>query len=109
MNKLYITKKIIGKWDLIVDTPFGKEKYTLKIDQDGDHLLGYVESEKGSAKIIEPTFNDDTLIFHVETEFPITSSVFIEANLIEDNTMSGSLRVDEYLLTSFIGKKYESI
>jgi len=109
MNKVFSKEKILGKWNLIVDTPFGKEEYTLNIDQDQGNLIGHVQHEKGFVEVMQPIFSNGTLACLIETDFPIKSSVLIKADLIEDNVMSGSLQVDEYLFTSFVGEKYVPI
>jgi hypothetical protein len=107
---------IFGKWNIDVNTPFGKEKYTLNIDTFGplkgsgfyldyDGLAGSIEHDKGSIPFTNAKFEGVTFHCSVETEFPIKSTVSITADLIDDNKISGMLEIDNYLVTSFIGVK----
>ena len=107
---------IFGKWNIDVNTPFGKEHYTLNIDGFGklkgndfylyyEGLSGSIEHEKGTIAFSNAEFEGVTFHCSVETEFPIKSTVSITADLIEDNKISGMLEIDQYLVTSFIGVK----
>jgi len=104
---------IFGKWNIDVNTPFGKENYTLSIDTFGslkdhegyDYLIGSISHQKGFVHFNNGEFKNNTFHCSVETEFPINSTISITADLIEDNKISGMLEIDQYLVTSFIGVK----
>lgn len=107
---------ILGKWNIDIDTPFGKEKYTLNINSFGplkgsgfylnyDGLAGSIEHEKGAIAFTNAKFEGVTFYCSVETDFPIKSTVSITADLIEDSKISGTLEIDQHLVTSFIGIK----
>ena len=116
MNETINIANIFGKWNIDVDTPFGKEKYTLNINTFGplkgsgfyldyDGLAGSIEHQKGSVSFTNAKFEGITFHCSVETEFPIKSTISITADLIEDNKISGMLEIDQYLVVSFIGIK----
>jgi hypothetical protein len=107
---------IFGKWNIDVNTPFGKENYTLKIDSFGElkgndfylyyeGLAGSIQHDKGIVNFKNAQFEGKTFHCSVETEFPIKSTISITAELIEDDKISGMLEIDQYLVTSFIGVK----
>lgn len=113
MTKFINTLNIFGKWNIDVNTPFGKENYTLNVDTIGliknhigyDCFIGSIDHKKGSVSFTDAKFENNTFYCSVETEFPIKTTVSITANLIEDNKISGMLEIDQYLITSFIGVK----
>lgn len=106
----------LGKWSIDVDTPFGIEKFTLIIEGFGplkgdgfyityDGLIGSIEHEKGSVKFNNGILNKNVFQCSVQTEFPIKSNVVITADLISNNKISGTVEIDKYLRTCFIGYK----
>ena len=104
---------IFGKWNIDVDTPFGKEYYTLNIDAinllnenvGSKYITGSISHEKGSVSFDKASLDNNRFYCLVETEFPIKSTVSITSELIDYNKMSGMLEIDQYLVTSFIGVK----
>ena len=116
MNQTLNIANIFGKWNIDINTPFGKEKYTLNINTfvplkgsgfylDYDGLAGSIEHEKGSIAFTNAKFEGVTFHCSVETDFPIKSSISITANLVEDNKITGMIEVGQYLITSFVGVK----
>jgi hypothetical protein len=116
MTQTFNIINIFGKWNIDVDTPFGKEKYTLNIDTFGplkgsgfyldyDGLQGSIEHDKASIAFTGAKFEGTTFFCSVETDFPIKSSISITANLVEDNKITGMIEVGQYLITSFVGVK----
>lgn len=96
---------IVGKWDITVDTPFGKEQYLLSIQNTGGNLSGFVSHEKGNVVLSDVCFVDETLKCSLDVEFPIKATVILQASVIDDNKMFGTLQVDQYLETLFIGAR----
>lgn len=117
MNNLDYSFNIFGSWQCLVNTPFGTEKYILNInslgtlkDLDGyDYLLGTIVHEKGSSVIKDAIFKKNKLFCSTEVDFPIKAKITIEAEIIEENKLSGSIKIDEYLKTSFVGEKNVSL
>ena len=116
MNQSVNISSIFGKWSINVDTPFGKENYTLNIDSLGelkgsdfylyyDGLKGSIEHDKGVVNFSNAEFTGKKFYCSVETNFPISSTISITADLIEDDKISGTLEIDQYVVTSFIGVK----
>lgn len=108
MNQTVNISSIFGKWNIDVNTPFGKENYTLSIAtnmlQDNINCVaGSIYHEKGSVAFNDARFENDIFHCSVETEFPIKSTISITAEFVEENKMSGMLEIDQYLITSFIG------
>lgn len=98
-----IDTKILGKWDITVDTPFGKEQYTLSLDSIDGNLSGFVSHEKGNANLTNGSFQDETLNCSLDVEFPIKATVNLQASLIDADKLFGTLQIDQYLQTLFIG------
>jgi hypothetical protein len=96
---------ISGNWNITVDTPFGKEKYSLNIDSSNGSVTGLVLHEKGIAPLTNASFIDGTLKCSLEVQFPIKATVSLQASVIDDNKMFGTLQVDQYLETLFVGVK----
>ena len=105
MDKIIKSLNILGQWTLTVDTPFGKEKYSLNIENVDGNLSGLVSHEKGNATLINTSFIDGTFKCSLEVEFPIKATVTLQASIIDDNKMFGTLQVDQYLETLFIGAR----
>jgi hypothetical protein len=116
MIKSVNISNIFGKWNINVDTPFGEQNYTLSIDGFGqlkgndfylyyEGLSGSIQHEKGTIAFSNAQFEGVTFHCSVKTEFPISSTISITADLIEDNKISGILEIDKYLVTSFIAVK----
>jgi len=96
---------ITGKWNITVDTPFGKEQYSLSIENKDGNLSGLASHDKGSATLINTSFLDGTLKCSLNVEFPIKATVKLQASVVDDNKMFGTLQVDQYLETLFIGAR----
>ena len=96
---------ISGNWKITVDTPFGKEQYSLNIENAEGNLSGSVSHEKGSSAFRSASFEHNTFHCSMETEFPIKATVSITADLIEGNKLAGTLQIDQHLITSFVGAK----
>jgi hypothetical protein len=94
---------ISGNWKISVDTPFGKEQYALNIDNSNSNITGLVSHEKGIAPLTNASFIDGTFKCSLEVEFPIKATVTLQASVIDDNKMFGTLQVDQYLETLFVG------
>ena len=94
---------IAGEWKITVDTPFGKEQYSLSLDNVDGILTGLVFHEKGMASLIDPSFVNGAFKCLLEVEFPIKATVSLQASIIDDNKMFGTLHVDQYLETLFVG------
>jgi hypothetical protein len=94
---------INGNWSITVDTPFGKEKYYLSIDTSNESLTGLVSHEKGIAPLTNTSFIDGTFKCSLEVEFPIKATVSLQASVIDNDKMFGTLQVDQYLETLFVG------
>jgi hypothetical protein len=114
MNESFDMTKIFGKWNINVDTPFGKENYTINIDSFGElkgndyylyyeGLAGSVEYEKNIVLFDNASFLDGTFKCVFNVEFPIKATVNLQASVIDDNKMFGSLQIDQYVETLFIG------
>lgn len=96
---------ITGRWNIAVDTPFGKEQYLLSLNNVDGKLYGLVSHEKGIVPLTNIYIVDRTFKCSLDVEFPIKATVNIQANIIDDNKMFGTLLIDEYLETLFVGVK----
>jgi hypothetical protein len=105
MTQVINALDILGKWTLYVNTPFGEEQYVLNIETANSFFSGSVSHEKGSSAFHSASFENNTFCCSMETEFPIKATVSITADLIEDNKLTGTIQIDKYLITSFIGVK----
>ena len=94
---------ISGNWKIAVDTPFGKEQYSLNIGNSNGGLTGLVLHEKAIVPLINTSFIDGTFKCSLEIEFPIKATVSLQASVIDGNKMFGTLQVDQYLETLFVG------
>jgi hypothetical protein len=105
MTQTADTVKILGKWKLSVDTPFGKEQYSLSVESIDGELAGFVFHEKGTASLVNLSFVNQTFKCSLHVEFPIKAIVNLKANVMDNNKMFGTLQVDQYLKTLFIGER----
>ena len=94
---------IAGEWKITVDTPFGKEQYSLSLDNVDGNLSGLILHEKCTATVVNASFINQTFKCSLNVEFPIKATVNLRANIVDDNKMFGTLQVDQYLETLFIG------
>jgi hypothetical protein len=105
MNESNNPTNINGDWNITIDTPFGKQKYSTNIDGLNDNLTMLISHEKGIATLIGGSFVDGILNGSLEVEFPIKATVTFQANVIDDDKMFGTLQIDQYLETLFIGAR----
>lgn len=96
---------ISGKWNIAVDTPFGKEQYILNIQNADGRLAGSVSHEKGDATLNELSFVDGTFRFLLNVDYPIKATIYLKASVVDNNKMFGTLKIDQYLETLFVGSR----
>jgi len=99
------TINISGNWRITVDTPFGKEQYSLNIETSNGSLTGLVSHQKGIAPLTNTSFVNGTFKCSLEVEFPIKATVNLEASVIDEDKMFGTLQIDQYLETLFVGAR----
>jgi len=99
------TINISGNWRITVDTPFGKEQYSLNIETSNGSLTGLVSHQKGIAPLTNTSFVNGTFKCSLEVEFPIKATVNLEASVIDEDKMFGTLQIDQYLQTLFVGAR----
>ena len=105
MTKTLNIANIFGKWNITVDTPFGKEQYLLTLENADGNLSGLISHQKGIAPLTNASFIDGTFKCSLDVEFPIKATVNLQASIIDDNKMFGILQIDQYLKTLFIGAR----
>jgi hypothetical protein len=105
MTQIINSLNILGKWTITVNTPFGQEQYMLNIETANSVFCGSMSHEKGSVPFNNATFHHNTFHCSAETEYPIEATVSLTADLIEDNKITGTIEVGQYLITSFVGVK----
>jgi hypothetical protein len=103
MNESNNPINIDGNWNITVDTPFGKQKYSSSIDSLNGNLTVSISHEKGIAILTNASFVDGMFSGLLEVEFPIKATVTLQASIIDNNKMFGTLLIDEYLETMFVG------
>jgi hypothetical protein len=96
---------VSGKWNLTVDTPFGKEEYSLNISNINGSLTGSVSHEKGEAIISDASLLDGAFKCSLNVDYPIKATVYLQASVIDSNKMFGTLQIDQYLETLFVGSR----
>ena len=96
---------ISGTWNLAVDTPFGKEQYSLNISNIDGILTGLVSHEKGEATLIDASLLDGTFKCSLSVDYPIKATIHLQASVVDSNKMFGTLQIDQYLETLFVGSR----
>ena len=96
---------ISGKWNIFVDTPFGKEQYSLNLNNTNGSLTGSVSHEKGEAIISDASLLDGTFKCSLSVDYPIKATIHLQASVVDSNKMFGTLQIDQYLETLFVGSR----
>lgn len=101
--------KIVGTWNVKVDTPFGIDSYSFVVEpfdaelESNVTINGSVSDQKNSIPFNNGRIDNNVFYCSFNTEFPISSTVFVEINKVEENKIFGKVKIDEYLSTSFSG------
>ena len=96
---------VSGKWNIFVDTPFGKEQYSLNLNDTNGSLTGSVSHEKGEAIISGASLLDGVFKCSLNVDYPIRATVYLQGSVIDSNKMFGTLQIDQYLETLFVGSR----
>jgi len=84
---------LVGKWNLEVATPFGKNPATLTFEGTGGALSGTIDSRLGVAPLEGLTVTHDGFDARVTMEFqgkPYDASI---NGQVEDDSISGTIKV----------------
>lgn len=86
-----MSNSIIGTWDVLVETPMGKQRPTMVYTQDGDSIL-VAEAEDGGVTEYSPaTQAGDTVTFDMIVKKP-TRMQFEVTITVSGNTYAGVAR-----------------
>ena len=107
MKKTFDSDNIFGKWKVKVTTPFGPEDYILSIDSliTQNNICGSVSDQKNIMNFNNGKLDDNSFSCSFDTDFPIKSTVYIQIDQVENEKISGSVKIDNYLFTLFSGEK----
>lgn len=97
--------KISGKWNLIANTPFGKENYNLDILEDHNNCIFKIYNEKGFVNLFIKEVINNMIFLEGKTEFPIPCNLSASFQLVDSSNASGKICIDEYMTVDFIGVK----
>lgn len=113
MNESSTSEKFLGKWNLDVNTPFGKENYSLTINPEtlpaaNDNPVnasGLITDGKNSTIYSNGRIVDNNFYCSMEVEFPIKAKVLLSLNSVEDKSISGFVQIDNYLKLQVTGSR----
>ncbi len=97
---------MIGKWKMVVDTPFGDENYNFKLDATSPHVLGSIWTEMGSASFDNGKLENGKLEIKFDVDTPQKASISIEGSLLR-NSIIGTVQIDEYPKMIFKADSYD--
>lgn len=96
---------MIGKWKMVIDTPFGDEDYNFKLDTITPHVSGSIWTEMGFATFDNGKFDNGKLQIKFDVDTPQKASILIEGNFLY-NSIMGTVQVDEYPKMIFKADSY---
>jgi len=91
---------MIGKWTLVVKTPFGEEKYNLAIEAVSPFLLGKIWTDMGSASFENGKYDNGNLEIDFSVDTPQKAQIAIRG-MHTENVITGTIKVDEYPTLDF--------
>ena len=91
---------MIGKWSLVVKTPFGEEKYNLAIEAVSPFLSGKIWTDMGSASFKNGKYDNENLEIDFSVDTPQKAQIAIRGTHTE-NVITGTIKVDEYPTLDF--------
>lgn len=91
---------MIGKWTLVVKTPFGEEKYNLAIEAVSPFLSGKIWTDMGSASFENGKYDNENLEIDFSVDTPQKAQIAIIGTHTE-NVITGTIKVDEYPTLDF--------
>lgn len=95
---------MIGKWKIVVDTPFGEEVYQMDVFKDADGIYGCIANDKGFLNFKDAELAGNIFSWSAKTTVPIDANVFFVATL-DDEHMHGKIKIDDYVQVQFKGEK----
>jgi hypothetical protein len=98
------TKKAYDKaYILDIDTPFGKEQYTLGLYNDGSGEVLFGESRQ---KVDNYALNNEKLTTDIDVDVPMTTKVQLELSIdSKTNQILGSAKFGEFMECAITGKQ----
>jgi hypothetical protein len=96
---------MIGKWKMVVDTPFGDEHYNLNLDAVSPHVSGSISTEMGSASFDNGKWQNEKLEIKFDVDTPQKASILIEGSFL-GNSIMGTVQIDEYPKMIFKAESY---
>jgi hypothetical protein len=96
---------MIGKWKMVVDTPFGDEHYNFNLDAISPHVSGSIWTEMGSASFDNGKWQNEKLEIKFDVDTPQKASILIEGSFL-DNSIMGTVQIDEYPKMIFKAESY---
>lgn len=91
---------MIGKWTLVVKTPFGEEKYNLAIEAVSPFLSGKIWTDMGSASFQNGKYDNGNLQIDFSVDTPQKAQISIIGTHTE-SVITGTVQVDEYPTLDF--------
>ena len=91
---------MIGKWTLVVKTPFGEEKYNLAIEAVSPFLSGKIWTDMGSASFENGKYDNGNLEIDFSVDTPQKAQIAIRG-MHTENVITGTVQVDEYPTLDF--------
>lgn len=91
---------MIGRWTLVVKTPFGEEKYNLAIDTISPFLSGKIWTDMGSASFENGKYDNPNLEIDFSVDTPQKAEISIRA-VHEESVITGTIQVDKYPALDF--------
>ena len=97
---------MIGKWKMVVDTPFGDENYNFKLNAVSPHVSGSIWTDMGSASFDNGKLEDGKLEIKFDVDTPQKASILIEGSFLY-NSIMGTVQIDEYPKMTFKADLYD--
>ncbi|MEM9422627.1 MAG: hypothetical protein AAF986_08995 [Pseudomonadota bacterium] len=93
-----------GTFNVVIDTPMGKQEGVLNLSQSGDDLTGTMEGQGDSTEIKNGKINGDSATWDVDVTKPMPLTLSFDGNKDGDN-ISGSVKLGAFGQSTFQATK----
>lgn len=93
-----------GSWELVIDTPMGKQAATLELSTDGGAVTGTQAADGKETAIYEGSVDGDAVSWKVDITSPMSLTVTFTGTVAGDE-MTGKAKAGFLPAASFTGKR----
>jgi hypothetical protein len=94
---------ITGSWSAEMNTPFGKQAFTITLEN-GEPPLGFMEGPEGRGELENLVLSDDAASFTLSVEKPI-KAVVVWSLSAEGDVLTGTVKAGFFPAAKLIGAR----